>query len=101
MMIETELILDDIYQERRYQNEKWGAQRNIPDGTGSEQQAYNARYAKERCDRAFADGKGTWSDILFEEVEEAFAESDQAKLRAELVQVAAVAAAWIEDIDTR
>jgi hypothetical protein len=39
--------------------------------------------------------------VLNEEVAEAFAESDPAKLRAELLQVAAVCAAWIYDIDTR
>jgi hypothetical protein len=42
-----------------------------------------------------------WVDILEEEVAEAAAESDPAKLRAELVQVAAVAVAWIEAIDRR
>lgn len=39
--------------------------------------------------------------MLLEEVAEAFAESDDARLRAELVQVAAVAQAWIESIDRR
>jgi hypothetical protein len=39
--------------------------------------------------------------VLDEEVWEAFAESDPAKLRAELVQVAAVAFRWIEALDAR
>ncbi|MEY9934267.1 hypothetical protein ABH926_008932 [Catenulispora sp. GP43] len=39
--------------------------------------------------------------MLLEEVYEALAEVDPAALRAELVQVAAVAAAWVEDIDSR
>lgn len=42
-----------------------------------------------------------WDGILLEEVYEALAESDPATLRAELVQVAAVCAAWIADIDSR
>ncbi len=42
-----------------------------------------------------------WKTILLEEVAEAFAENDPATLRRELVQVAAVAAAWIEAIDRR
>ncbi|MFE2164838.1 NUDIX hydrolase [Streptomyces sp. NPDC059447] len=42
-----------------------------------------------------------WTGILLEEVYEALAETDTAKLRAELVQVAAVCAAWISDIDRR
>jgi hypothetical protein len=36
-----------------------------------------------------------------EEVREAMAESDPAKLRVELVQVAAVSVAWIEALDRR
>jgi hypothetical protein len=42
-----------------------------------------------------------WTGILLEEVYEALAESDPAKIRTELVQVAAVCAAWIHDIDSR
>ncbi|MVO84152.1 hypothetical protein GPA10_05045 [Streptomyces sp. p1417] len=42
-----------------------------------------------------------WDGVLLEEVYEALAESEPAKLRAELVQVAAVCAAWIADIDSR
>lgn len=42
-----------------------------------------------------------WDGVLLEEVYEALAESDPAKLRAELIQVAAVCAAWISDIDQR
>jgi len=43
----------------------------------------------------------TWEMILLEEVWEALAETDPVKLRAELIQVAAVAVAWVEDIDSR
>ncbi|MFE3853402.1 hypothetical protein ACFXPN_19980 [Streptomyces griseorubiginosus] len=42
-----------------------------------------------------------WTGILLEEVYEALAEADPAKIRAELVQVAAVCAAWVADIDSR
>jgi len=42
-----------------------------------------------------------WCSILTEEFAEAMAETDRAKLRAELVQVAAAAVAWIEDLDSR
>ncbi|MFF0295572.1 hypothetical protein ACFYST_06175 [Kitasatospora sp. NPDC004614] len=40
-----------------------------------------------------------WTGILLEEVYEAVAEADPAKLRAELIQVAAVCAAWVHDLD--
>jgi len=43
----------------------------------------------------------TWRDILYEEVLEAYVETDWSALRAELVQVAAVAVAWIEHLDRR
>jgi len=42
-----------------------------------------------------------WDGVLLEEVYEALAESDPERLRAELVQVAAVAVAWIQAIDRR
>jgi hypothetical protein len=42
-----------------------------------------------------------WTGILLEEVYEALAEKDPAKLRAELLQVAAVCAAWVWDLDNR
>lgn len=42
-----------------------------------------------------------WDGILLEEVYEALAESDRDRLRAELLQVAAVCAAWIWDLDNR
>jgi hypothetical protein len=60
-----------------------------------------AAQAKSHCEQAFKEGKGTWLDILTEEVAEAFAETDTKALRAELVQVAAVALAWVEAIDCR
>jgi hypothetical protein len=56
---------------------------------------------REACQMATADGRVTWRHILTEEVYEAFAESDPTKLRAELVQVAAVAVQWIQAIDRR
>jgi hypothetical protein len=41
----------------------------------------------------------TWAHILTEEFYEALAEADPEKLREELVQVAAVAVAWVECLD--
>ncbi|MFE4658123.1 hypothetical protein ACFRFJ_15740 [Streptomyces hydrogenans] len=86
--------------ERQAQLAKWGEQKH-PDGTGSPVQAAEADKARAGCQDAFARGEGTWMHVLVEEVFEALAEDDLVKLRAELVQVAAVAAAWIRDIDTR
>ncbi|MEB0303834.1 hypothetical protein QN345_00575 [Cryobacterium sp. 10I1] len=102
----------EVIDERTRQNEKWGEQ-NHPNGTGpgckpladvtTEHYSYPAEdlatLAKLATDRAAARGDVTWRDILIEEVFEAFAEDDPAKLRAELVQVAAVAQQWVEAID--
>lgn len=74
-------ILFDIRMERKRQDEKWGSQR--------EHSGYK------------------WATILGEEFGEACKEvfdadykgADTTKLRAELIQVAAVAVCWLEGID--
>jgi hypothetical protein len=92
-------ILAEITAERARQDAKFGEQ-NHPDGTG-EIYRRDADLARDRCQRAHRRGGLTFQHILDEEVAEAYAESDPAKLREELVQVAAVAVAWIEAIDRR
>ena len=92
-------VLEQVRGERTRQHVKWGEQ-NHPDGTG-EQYASHASGARTECDREHRAGRGTWRHILLEEVWEAMAEADPAKLRTELVQVAAVATAWVEAIDRR
>lgn len=96
----TEVVLDDIDRERTRQNEKWGEQ-NHPNGTGGPVAIERADYVRRQTDRNAERGKLTWKDILEEETAEAFAEDDPVKLREELVQVAAVAAGWIEALDRR
>lgn len=114
---EHDHVLDEVRGERANQDRKWGLQ-NHPDGTGNAMfllhgvelaephagavtmgtLAYTARQV---TDRALDNDTVTYADILLEEVGEAFAESSPRRLRAELVQVAAVAVAWIEAIDRR
>jgi len=93
-------ILVEIQAERDAQDSKWGEQ-NHPDGTGGGNSLAAAAGARMACQLAAADGTLTWRDVMREEVGEAFAETDPAKLRTELIQVAAVAAAWVEAIDRR
>lgn len=95
----TAHVVDEVAEERVAQFAKWGEQ-NHEDGTGVDW-AFHADMAKFECDKASLDGEGNWVHILLEEVYEALAEDDPAKLRAELVQVAAVAVAWVEAIDRR
>jgi hypothetical protein len=108
----TEWVLSDIGMERERQFVKWGPQHHA-DGTGDDKRlapfpqegaylfASWREHLRDNCDFEAKHGQVRWSDILLEEVFEALSESDQAALRKELVQVAAVAAAWIEDIDSQ
>lgn len=86
--------------ERQRQLVKFGDQHH-PDGTGQHPETIDADVARMDCQDAAEGGYLDWLHILREEVAEAFAETDPARLRAELLQVAAVCAAWINDIDSR
>lgn len=94
------VVLAEVIQERVRQDEKWGEQ-NHPDGTGLSWEIEAAKSARRVCDRKADLGTVSWADILHEEYAEALAERDVERLREELVQVAAVAVAWIEAIDRR
>lgn len=100
-------VLGEVSEERVRQQIKWGEQ-NHPDGTGpgrrwpalfSHTMADSAHIAQLQVDHEAKNGVCTYGGILLEEVFEAMAESDPMKLRAELLQVAAVAVAWVEKID--
>lgn len=95
-------VLNEVMDERFRQHDRFGEQ-NLPDGTAA--QAEQARgilgVARAAFDAALKAGELTYKNILDEEFWEAMCETDPAKLRAELVQVAAVAVAWIEAIDRR
>jgi hypothetical protein len=93
---------EEIDAERQRQLAKFGDQHH-PDGTGLHpaRQKQLADEARSLCQRAAREGFLAWSHILMEEVREAMAEEDPAALRMELMQVAAVCAAWIADIDSR
>lgn len=97
-MSTTANVLSDITAERKRQDAKWGEQ-NWPDGTGAPIWEAEAAAAKSATDANAQNGSVTYGDILIEEVYEAMAESDAANLREELIQVAAVAVAWVEKID--
>ena len=102
-------VLAEVMIERARQDERWGEQ-NHPDvydgGVGLAQSsrrtyAGTAEQWKRANDARAAKGRISWDGILLEEVFEALAESDPARLRAELIQVAAVAVNWVEAIDRR
>jgi hypothetical protein len=97
--LEISIPLIDVFHERIRQEKKWGTQRH-PDGTHPVFAEF-ANIIKEENDDAIKNNNITWSDILTEEVSEAQGETDPEKLRTELIQVAAVCTAWVEDIDRR
>jgi hypothetical protein len=109
-----------VGRERAAQVKKWGEQHHL-DGTGPRVRVLEPtgdeggnRYmatmpasaladaAREACKANGApDRPDTWAAILLEEVFEALAEDDPVLLRGELVQIAAVAVQWVEEIDRR
>ena len=93
-------VLSEVLAERERQEAKWGEQ-NHPDGTSHQRFGPTSEAQKMRVDGMAWRGTLTYFEILQEEFWGAAAEDEPAKLRAELVQVAAVAVAWIECIDRR
>lgn len=110
-------VLLEIADERQRQRRKHGDQSRLPDACpvllGRPGGASPARLAedveipiaargKSICQTAAEQGRAHFSAILVEEVAEAVgAIGDDAALREELIQVAAVAVQWIEAIDAR
>lgn len=97
----TTMVLNEVFAERERQEAKFPDQHDLPDGTGQDHSAVVAKIARAACDEAHKAGRLTWRHILCEEYAEAVAEVDRDKLRAELIQVAAVAVKWVEWLDRR
>lgn len=103
----TSRVLGEVRVERERQDAKWGEQ-NHADAIGwFVYKVPSADAAKDICEFRFKHNCGTWADVLIEELAEALEEAEKGTeaaeplLRAELVQVAAVAVAWVEAIDRR
>lgn len=92
---------NDIIPERWRQLKKWGVQSH-PDGTNPHRYDSDAEFYTEINDWRVAHHEPSpWSHILLEEVFEAMCETEPEPLRTELIQVAAVCVAWVEDLDRR
>lgn len=91
-------VLANIKAERHRQIDKWGLQ-SLPDGTGGLEFRVLADMARAAEKQAAKAGATNWAKVLMEEFYEALAEEDPKLLREELIQVAAVVVAWVEDID--
>lgn len=97
MRDETRMVLDDVRRERQTQDDRHGWPKGIPEGLDG----VTRRYGEEVelwARRQMAYGT-TWATILLEEVGEALREEDPYRRREELIQVAALAAAWVEELD--
>jgi hypothetical protein len=94
--------LEAINVERERQIMRWGVQEH-PDGTHETTWIAAAESAKRTNDwlGSLESGELTWLDILLEEVYEAACETNAQRLETELIQVAAVCTAWVEDIRRR
>lgn len=86
-----------VDEERQHQLAQWGDQHR-PNGTGEDFHVLAAEGIKQSVQRAEASGGANWRQVLMEETAEVFAENNPTALLAELVQVAAVAAAWAYDL---
>lgn len=108
-------VLAEVNAERDRQEKKWGEQNHpdfdrallerrggcTPERMAEEYDLPTEAQAKRACEAAFKHGDGTYAHILVEEVAEVVGTCNdgKSKLRAELIQVAAVAVAWVEKLD--
>lgn len=109
-------ILREVSAERDQQIAKWGDQRlrNFRSGAFRDPEAPSVRTGtrramlglaatteefRTRCEVAEKSGILSFADVLMEEVSEAMDAENEVELRAELIQVAAVAVKWIEALD--
>lgn len=112
---------EEIDAERGRQLAKWGDQRH-PDGTGDAamfgmpmtaiaqtlkgindelRPSSHVIWTAADSGQTLGPSRPQWLPILLEEVFEAASETDPDRLRVELIQVAAVCAAWLYDLDRR
>lgn len=117
MTTKTDEVLAEVRAERARQDAKWGEQNHpmiyaengcVPDRVYSDLPP--ALRAQNACELRHANGRGSYFDVLREEVCEAHdaaiedakrSDGDESATRAELVQVVAVGVAMIEAIDRR
>jgi hypothetical protein len=92
-------VLADIARGAERAEAKHGHARHIPAGTGRPGDYAASVAARQRCERAYAAGTLTWRHIVDEEYAEACAETNPARLRAELIDTQSAITCWIEDLD--
>ena len=109
---DTRRVLREVMHEREQQVGRYGHNEELLDGTGPDEPWLGAvselpaarveewfREDYERHERAA--GAPTWMHLIREEVAEVFREDDPARLREEIIQVAALCVSWVEKLDRR
>jgi len=94
-------IFRDISLERANQDEIHPDTEKLPYGTGFDGFKLLLQERRESVAMAKASGHDSWALHFREECYEVLAEADPAKLRAELIQVAALCVRWVEHIDSQ
>lgn len=109
---QTDQVLADVRAERARQFAQYGTNEDLELGMGptvrwlAPYTPHDALHVERTLRQDYEDkerfhGKPTWMSLIREEVAEAFSEGDPAKLRAELLQVAALAVSAVEKMDAR
>lgn len=92
-------IINEVLRERRKQEAKWGVQDHPSIVFGTHYNVAREAVAKYVCGERVRQNNLAWTDIAIEELAEAIEAPGEIARRDELIQLAAVVLAWIENID--
>lgn len=92
-------LLAEVAQQRTWQAHQYGSP-DYPDGTGMHYQ-HQASDAYRRVTQLLLEGKLTWADVLKQIHAEVLQQDEPAKLREQLIWLAAFVVGWADEIDKR
>jgi hypothetical protein len=93
------LVIEEILVGLERPDENW-AERDYPDGTSGHAAFLIARH-RAQTEKRRTEGRLSWRDLVDEQITEVFATTDAVELRAGLVRLGVIVAAWAEAIDRR
>lgn len=114
--IRTIAVLENVFEERLRQVDKYGHNETLEDGTGPMEswiprsltvdpyvsaEVIEDRFRADYEQHERVMGSPTWMHLVREEIAEAFCETDPDRLEEELTQVAALCVSWVEKIRAR